>query len=314
MLSALLMGAVVCTALSMAGSFITDLKIGYWIGTTPKKQETFKFLGTIISAATVAGVMILLNKTYGFTSDKLAAPQAHAMAAVIAPLMNGQGAPWLLYAIGAVIALILDRCKISALAFHLAGSKADSTLDDAPAFDNPNDTRHGDTSDADITGIMREDILWAHRPDGSSDRGIPLVEDGVWEDQAHQRYDYPPHGERSEGDNGGISQPDDISQPEHGGTGVDLEHQLSLVGQVFPGTKDTTGEVLIPPSERGYDEVVQTTDYARKEQGLGLVASFGTAHQHLRSGCRLRERIFPVHVFYEILTEGNQEKDAQHAS
>jgi putative OPT family oligopeptide transporter len=119
MLAALLMGAVVCTALSMAGSFITDLKIGYWLGTTPKKQESWKFLGTLISAATVAGVMILLNKTYGFTSDKLAAPQAHAMAAVIAPLMNGQGAPWLLYALGAVIALILDRCKISALAFAL---------------------------------------------------------------------------------------------------------------------------------------------------------------------------------------------------
>ncbi|MCH4147762.1 MAG: oligopeptide transporter, OPT family [Prevotella sp.] len=119
MLAALLMGAVVCTALSMAGSFITDLKIGYWLGTTPKKQESWKFLGTLISAATVAGVMILLNKTYGFTSDKLAAPQAHAMAAVIAPLMNGQGAPWLLYALGAVIALVLDRCKISALAFAL---------------------------------------------------------------------------------------------------------------------------------------------------------------------------------------------------
>lgn len=119
MLAALLMGAVVCTALSMAGSFITDLKIGYWLGTTPKKQETWKFLGTILSAATVAGVMIILNKTYGFNSDKLAAPQAHAMAAVIAPLMNGQGAPWLLYAIGAVIALILDRCKVSSLAFAL---------------------------------------------------------------------------------------------------------------------------------------------------------------------------------------------------
>ena len=119
MLAALLMGAVVCTALSMSGSFITDLKIGYWLGTTPKKQETWKFLGTIVSAATVAGVMILLNKTYGFTSDKLAAPQAHAMAAVIAPLMNGQGAPWLLYAIGAVIALVLNRCKVSALAFAL---------------------------------------------------------------------------------------------------------------------------------------------------------------------------------------------------
>ncbi len=119
MLAALLMGAVVCTALSMAGSLITDLKIGYWLGTTPKKQESWKFLGTIVSAATVAGVMIVLDKTYGFQSDKLAAPQAHAMAAVIAPLMNGQGAPWLLYGIGAVIALILDRCKISALAFAL---------------------------------------------------------------------------------------------------------------------------------------------------------------------------------------------------
>ena len=119
MLAALLMGAVVCTALSMSGSFITDLKIGYWLGTTPRKQESWKFLGTIISAATVAGVMILLNKTYGFTSDKLTAPQAHAMAAVIGPLMNGQGAPWTLYAIGAVIALVLDRLKISALAFAL---------------------------------------------------------------------------------------------------------------------------------------------------------------------------------------------------
>ena len=119
MLAALLMGGVVCTALSMAGSFITDLKIGYWLGTTPKKQETWKFLGTIISAATVAGVMIVLDKTYGFNSGKLAAPQANAMAAVIKPLMSGQGAPWILYAIGAVIALVLDRCKIPALAFAL---------------------------------------------------------------------------------------------------------------------------------------------------------------------------------------------------
>ena len=119
MLAALLMGGVVCTALSMAGSFITDLKIGYWLGTTPKKQETFKFLGTIVSAATVAGVMMLLNKTYGFKGDALAAPQAHAMAAVISPLMSGQGAPWALYGIGALIALILDRCKIPALAFAL---------------------------------------------------------------------------------------------------------------------------------------------------------------------------------------------------
>ncbi len=119
MLAALIMGGVVCTALSMAGCFITDLKIGYWIGTTPKKQETWKFLGTLVSAATVVGVMIVLNKTYGFASGKLAAPQANAMAAVIDPLMNGTGAPWALYAIGAVIAIVLDRCHISALAFAL---------------------------------------------------------------------------------------------------------------------------------------------------------------------------------------------------
>ncbi|WP_314322190.1 OPT family oligopeptide transporter [Prevotella nigrescens] len=119
MLAALLMGGVVCTALSMAGSFITDLKIGYWLGTTPKKQETWKFLGTIVSAATVAGVMIVLDKTYGFNSGQLAAPQANAMAAVIKPLMSGQGAPWILYGIGAVLALVLDRCKVPALAFSL---------------------------------------------------------------------------------------------------------------------------------------------------------------------------------------------------
>ena len=119
MVAALIMGGVVCTALSMAGSFITDLKIGYWLGTTPRKQETWKFLGTLVSAATVGGVMMLLNETYGFTSGQLAAPQANAMAAVIDPLMNGVGAPWILYAIGAVIAIVLTWCKIPALAFAL---------------------------------------------------------------------------------------------------------------------------------------------------------------------------------------------------
>ena len=119
MVAALIMGGVVCTALSMAGGFITDLKIGYWLGTTPIKQETWKFLGTIVSAATVGGVMIILNKTYGFTSGQLAAPQANAMAAVIEPLMNGVAAPWLLYGIGAVLAIVLTFLKIPALAFAL---------------------------------------------------------------------------------------------------------------------------------------------------------------------------------------------------
>ena len=119
MVAALIMGGVVCTALSMAGSFITDLKIGYWTDTLPKKQETWKFLGTLVSAATVGGVMMLLNETYGFASGTLAAPQANAMAAVIDPLMNGVGAPWILYAIGAAFAIILTLCKVPALAFAL---------------------------------------------------------------------------------------------------------------------------------------------------------------------------------------------------
>ena len=119
MVAALVMGGVVCTALSMAGSFITDLKIGYWCGVEPRKQQTWKFLGTLVSAATVGGVMMLLNETYGFASGALAAPQANAMAAVIDPLMNGVGAPWPLYALGAVIAVVLTFCKVPALAFAL---------------------------------------------------------------------------------------------------------------------------------------------------------------------------------------------------
>lgn len=119
MVAALIMGGVVCTALSMAGGFVTDLKIGYWLGATPQKQETWKFLGTLVSAATVAGVIMILNKTYGFDNGQLSAPQANAMAAVIEPLMNGSGAPWLLYGIGAAIALLLNACGVSALAFAL---------------------------------------------------------------------------------------------------------------------------------------------------------------------------------------------------
>ena len=119
MVAALVMGGVVCTALSMAGSFITDLKIGYWCGVEPRKQQTWKFLGTLVSAATVGGVMMLLNETYGFASGSLTAPQANAMAAVIYPLMNGVGAPWPLYALGAVIAVVLTVCKVPALAFAL---------------------------------------------------------------------------------------------------------------------------------------------------------------------------------------------------
>lgn len=120
MVAALIIGGVVCTALSTAGGFITDLKIGYWLGNSPYKQETWKFLGVLVSAATVGVVIMILNQTYGFTGEKaLVAPQANAMAAVIEPMMSGQAAPWMLYAAGAFLALTLNMIGVPALAFSL---------------------------------------------------------------------------------------------------------------------------------------------------------------------------------------------------
>ncbi|MBP5315447.1 MAG: oligopeptide transporter, OPT family [Muribaculaceae bacterium] len=118
--ASMVIGGIVCTALSMAGGFVTDLKIGYWLGTTPKKQESWKFLGTLVSAATVGGVILVLNKVYGFTGEEaLVAPQANAMAAVIDPLMTGGETPWLLYGVGAIFAVLLTWLGVPALAFSL---------------------------------------------------------------------------------------------------------------------------------------------------------------------------------------------------
>lgn len=122
--AAMVIGGVVCTALSMAGGFVTDLKIGYWVGSTPRKQECWKFLGTLVSAATVGGVILLLNQVYGFYAtpqhpDPLVAPQANAMAKVIEPLMMGGDTPWILYFCGAVLALLLNWLGVPALAFCL---------------------------------------------------------------------------------------------------------------------------------------------------------------------------------------------------
>ncbi|HMN23445.1 MAG TPA: oligopeptide transporter, OPT family [Ignavibacteriaceae bacterium] len=120
MIAALIIGGVVCTALSMAGGFITDLKIGYWLGSTPRKQEQWKFLGVLVSALTVGFVIMILNETYGFVGEgSLVAPQANAMAAVIQPLMDQQPAPWILYIVGAILALVLTMIKVPALAFAL---------------------------------------------------------------------------------------------------------------------------------------------------------------------------------------------------
>ncbi len=118
--ASMIMGGVVCTALSMAGGFVTDLKVGYWLGSTPRKQESWKFLGTLVSAATVGGVIILLNNVYGFTGpNALVAPQAHAMAKVIEPIMTGGNTPWILYITGAILALLLNWLGVPALAFCL---------------------------------------------------------------------------------------------------------------------------------------------------------------------------------------------------
>jgi len=118
--AAMVVGGVVCTALSMAGGFVTDLKIGYWLGSTPKKQESWKFLGTLVSAATVGGVILMLNNVYGFSGDNaLAAPQANAMAKVLEPMMMGGDTPWILYIVGAILALILNWLGVPALAFCL---------------------------------------------------------------------------------------------------------------------------------------------------------------------------------------------------
>jgi putative OPT family oligopeptide transporter len=124
MVSALIIGGIVCTALSMAGGFVTDLKVGYWLGTTPEKQEKFKFLGTLISAATVGAVIFILNSVFGFVQtaehpNPMVAPQANAMAAIIEPLMSGSGVSWTLLAIGAFISVFLNWLKVPPLAFAL---------------------------------------------------------------------------------------------------------------------------------------------------------------------------------------------------
>jgi putative OPT family oligopeptide transporter len=120
--ASMVIGGVVCTALSMAGGFVTDLKVGYWLGTTPKKQESWKFLGTLVSAATVGGVILVLNQVYGFNPEDpnaLVAPQANAMAKVIEPLMMGGETPWILYMVGVIFALLLNWLEVPVLAFCL---------------------------------------------------------------------------------------------------------------------------------------------------------------------------------------------------
>jgi putative OPT family oligopeptide transporter len=131
MVIALLMGCVVCTALSMSGGFVTDLKIGYWLGNTPQYQQRWKFLGTFVSAISVGLAILIIHNAYGFVlpgstfdnimpNPNVAAPQGNLMATIIKSLMSDPaGQPWILYGIGALIAILLEMCSIPPLAFAL---------------------------------------------------------------------------------------------------------------------------------------------------------------------------------------------------
>lgn len=124
MLQTLLIGGVVCTALSMSGSLVTQYKIGYWLGATPRKIEISNLLGAAVASAATTAVILLMAHVYGFSPspehlNPLPAPQPNAMAAVLRGVMGESGAPWFLYAIGAVFAVAAEMCKVSGLAFAL---------------------------------------------------------------------------------------------------------------------------------------------------------------------------------------------------
>ena len=125
MLAILLIGGVVCTALSMSGSLVTQFKVGYWLGSTPKSIQWSNILGSALASFTVTAVIMLFARVYGYGTptpehlNPLPAPQAGAMAAVANAFMGGQDVPWMLYGIGAVVAVIVSMLGISALAFAL---------------------------------------------------------------------------------------------------------------------------------------------------------------------------------------------------
>jgi len=127
---ALIMGAVVCTALSTSGAFVSDLKIGYWLGTTPKNQEKWKFLGIVVASISVSLALLLIHKSYGFTiggsileggtsNPAIPAPQGNLMAVIIKSLMMESQIPYVLYGIGALCAILLEMAGVPPLAFAL---------------------------------------------------------------------------------------------------------------------------------------------------------------------------------------------------
>jgi putative OPT family oligopeptide transporter len=124
MLQVLLIGGVVCTALSMSGSLVTQYKIGYWLGATPRRIEISNLVGAVAAAMATTAVIILMSRVYGFAPGPghphpLPAPQPNAMAAVLRGVMGTAGAPWFLYAVGGVFAVVTEMCGVSGLAFAL---------------------------------------------------------------------------------------------------------------------------------------------------------------------------------------------------
>jgi len=132
MFVALIVGTAVCTALSTSGALISDFKIGYWIGATPRQQQRWKFLGVAIASIVVAVVIPLMDKSYHFTkpnpetgvmesnTKQLPAPQANMIAAVSKGLLSDpKSEPILLYGLGGIVSFLLFMAGVPMLAFAL---------------------------------------------------------------------------------------------------------------------------------------------------------------------------------------------------
>ena len=114
MKGAIAIGSVICIIAAMAGDTSQDLKTGYILGATPKKQQIGELIGAVVSAVTIGGVLVLLDSAWGFGTTELAAPQATLMKMIIEGVMQGN-LPWVLVFIGVFIAIVVEILGISVL-------------------------------------------------------------------------------------------------------------------------------------------------------------------------------------------------------
>ena len=114
MKGAIAIGSVICIIAAMAGDTSQDLKTGYILGATPKKQQIGELIGAVVSAVTIGGVLVLLDSAWGFGTTELAAPQATLMKMIIEGVMQGN-LPWALVFIGVFIAIVVEILGISVL-------------------------------------------------------------------------------------------------------------------------------------------------------------------------------------------------------